>query len=417
MSQPPPPDPSPRRLAGKRVTLCVTGSIAAYKAVLLLRLLQKEGAELELVLTRSATEFVGVATFSGLLGKTPHLEMFDAERAGELHVELARRSDVLVIAPATADVMARLAGGRADDLTSALVLCARCPIVIAPAMHPNMWENLATRRNVELLQQDGRVRFAGPLRGEVASGEVGVGRMAEPEQVLGAIAGALAPATLLRRHIVVTAGPTTEDLDPVRTLTNRSSGKMGFAIAERAAQLGARVTLIAGPVTLPTPLGVTRVDVRSALAMRTALWQALHPDLSAADALIMCAAVADYRPAQAHAAKLKRTDASLKLELVPNPDLVREIGEARSDVRPVLVGFALETDTGAKLLERAREKLSRKHLDFIVANNAEDSIGRDAIRAVLVGSKDSEELSQMPKFQAADRILAWVAARLRETGR
>lgn len=403
-------DPAPR-LQGKRVTLCVTGSIAAYKAVVLLRLLRKEGAEVEVVLSRSATQFVGAATFAGLNGRPPFLDMF-SPAGGELHVELGGCSDLLLIVPATADVIARLAAGRADDLIAALALASRCPVLIAPAMHPNMWDHPATQRNVGALLADGRVSFVGPTVGEVASGDVGQGRMAEPEVMLARTVAALRAATLGGRHLVVTAGPTAEDLDPVRYFGNRSSGKMGFAIAERAAARGGRVTLIAGPVALPTPPGVVRVDVRSALSMRAALWEALGAELSAADALIMAAAVADYRPAETHATKLKRSAASLQLDLTPNPDLLAEIGHARTSSLPILVGFALETDDDEGLLRYARAKLVSKRVDLVVANRAEESLGRDAVRALLVTGENCSELRAMPKTEAADRILDWVSDRL-----
>lgn len=405
------------KLAGKRVTVCVTGSIAAYKAVLLVRLLLKEGAEVEVVLTESGARFVGAPTFSGLTGKPVLRDMFDPEKGGELHVELAARSDLIVIAPATADLLARLAAGRADDLLTALALCARSPILVAPAMHPNMWSHPATQRNVAALEADRRVALVGPVEGEVASGEVGVGRMAEPETILGHVLGRLSKATLRGRHIVVSAGPTAEDIDPVRFLSNRSSGKMGFAIAECAAAHGAKVTLIAGPVNLPTPPGVQRVDVRSAMAMRSALWQALHPDLKNADALIMAAAVADYRPAEVHATKIKRSAEPTALELVPNADLLAEIGEARRSEMPVLVGFALETESPERVIQNARTKLAQKRVDLVVANHADESIGRDDVRIVLVGVRDAEPLEPMPKYAAAERIIDWVAARLRSVAR
>jgi phosphopantothenoylcysteine decarboxylase/phosphopantothenate--cysteine ligase len=404
-------------LTGKRITLCVTGSIAAYKAATLLRLLLKEGADVEVVMSRGASEFVGAATFAGLSGKAPHSEMFTSPAGGELHVQLAARSDLVLVAPATADIIARLAAGRADDLVTALALCAECPLLVVPAMHPNMWEHPATQRNASTLAKDMRAAFVGPVRGEVASGDVGLGRMAEPDVILGFVVAQLTQSTLRRRHIVISAGPTAEDIDPVRTLSNRSSGKMGFAIAERAAMHGAKVTLITGPVALPTPPGVTRIDVRSALAMRGALWQALHPDLSAADALIMAAAVADYRPAQTHASKIKRTQDAIQLELVPNPDLLAEIGEARQGEFPVLIGFALETDSDERVAARAREKLIKKKVDLIVANHADESLGLDHVRARLVTPRDCHELASMPKEDAADQLLAWVATRLREVGR
>jgi phosphopantothenoylcysteine decarboxylase/phosphopantothenate--cysteine ligase len=402
------------RLAGTRITLCVTGSVAAYKAVLLLRALKLEGAELEVVLTRSGAEFVGAATFAGLTGKAPHTTMFSDSASGELHVELAQRTDLLLIAPATADVLARLAQGRADDLLTATALCATCPVLVAPAMHPSMWAHPATQRNVALLAADRRVGFVGPVEGEVASGDVGVGRLAEPDVIVSFVIAQLSSGSLRGRHIVVSAGPTAEDIDPVRFISNRSSGKMGFALAERAAAHGAKVTLIAGPVALATPAGVTRIDVRSALAMRGALWQALKPDLSGADALIMTAAVADYRPAETHASKLKRGVSSIGLELVPNDDLLAEIGAAREAKRPVLVGFALETETDEKLVNAARAKLAKKRVDLVVANHPDSSIAKDQISGSLVGVRDAESFGPLAKHEAADRILDFVAKRLQD---
>ncbi len=402
------------RLRGKRITLCVTGSVAAYKAVLLLRSLQQEGADVEVVLTRSATEFVGTATFSGLLGRAPHTSMFADGLSGELHVALAQRSDLLLIAPATADVLARLAQGRADDLLTATALCARCPVLVAPAMHPSMWSHPATQRNVQTLVTDQRVGFVGPVEGEVASGDVGLGRLAEPEVILSFVIAQLSSGSLRGRHVVISAGPTAEDIDPVRFISNRSSGKMGFALAERAAAHGAKVTLVAGPVSLATPAGVTRVDVRSALAMRGAIWQALKPDLSGADALIMTAAVADYRPAETYASKLKRGETSIDLELVPNTDLLAEIGAARRATRPLLIGFALETESGERLVNAARDKLARKRVDMVFANHPDTSIGRDNISGSMVGVRDAQAIGPIPKRDAADRILDFVATELQK---
>jgi phosphopantothenoylcysteine decarboxylase/phosphopantothenate--cysteine ligase len=402
------------RLSGKHITLCVTGSIAAYKAVLLLRALQKEGAQLDVVLTKSAAEMVGPATFAGLTGRAPYQSMFDDNLAGELHVELAKKSDLILIAPATADTLARLAQGRADDLLGATALCATCPVLVAPAMHPGMWSHPATQRNVRTLAEDRRVGFVGPVEGEVASGDVGLGRFAEPETILSFVIAQLTSATLRGRHVVVTAGPTAEDIDPVRFISNRSSGKMGFALAERAAAHGARVTLIAGPVSLDTPAGVTRIDVRSALAMRGALWQAVKPDLSGADALIMTAAVADYRPAETHASKLKRGVDGIGLELVPNDDLLAEIGAARKARHPILVGFALETETDERLIQAARGKLAKKRVDLVVANHPDSSIGKDQITGNLVSVRDAEPFGPISKHEAADRILEVVATQLAE---
>jgi len=413
-SPPPAPSSSPQRFAGKRITVCVTGSVAAYKAVQLVRALQKDGAFVEVVLTRAAREFVGAATFSGLTGRRVLSDMFDADQPGEVHVNLAARSDMILVVPATADILARLAGGRADDLVTAVVLCATCPVLVAPAMHPSMWSHPATQRNVATLVADRRVGFVGPTHGVVASGDIGLGRMAEPEHIVQLASAQFSGISLAGKHIVISAGPTVEDLDPVRFVGNRSSGKMGFALAERAAALGAKVTLVAGPVNLPTPVAVQRIDVRGALSMRSALWQALSPDLSGADALIMTAAVADYRPAQSYSTKLKRGPEPLTLELLPNPDLLAEIGHARKDKTPVLVGFALETDVDEKVISLARGKLASKHVDLVVANHASESLGKDDIRAMLVSPTDCSPLPLLSKEQAADRILGWLAARLGE---
>jgi phosphopantothenoylcysteine decarboxylase/phosphopantothenate--cysteine ligase len=412
----PPPTPvvTPKRFAGKRITVCVTGSVAAYKAVLLVRTLLKDGAVVDVVLTHSAREFVGAATFSALTGRRVFTDMFDAEQPGEVHLELAASCDLILVVPATADVLARFAGGRADDLITALMLCATCPILVAPAMHPEMWRHPATQRNVATLVSDRRIGFVGPTFGEVASGAIGLGRMAEPDQIAQQASAQFAGISLSGKHIVISAGPTVEDLDPVRYVGNRSSGKMGFALAERAKVFGAKVTLIAGPVNLPTPPGVQRIDVRSTLSMRSALWQAMSPDLSAADALIMTAAVADYRPAQSHSTKLKRGPEPMSIELLPNPDLLEEIGHARKDNKPVLIGFALETDVDEKLIQLARGKLATKHVDLVVANHASESLGKDDIRAMLVSPTDCSPLPVLSKEQAADRILAWLAGRLRD---
>jgi phosphopantothenoylcysteine decarboxylase/phosphopantothenate--cysteine ligase len=389
----------------------VTGSIAAYKAVELARLLVKAGAKVLPVMTASAARFVGPVTLAGITGEAVASDMWDASFAGEMHVRIAQRVEAVAIVPATADVLARLAHGRADDLVTALALCARGPVLAAPAMHPRMWEHPATQRNVAELGAQKRLTLVGPVNGEVASGESGLGRMAEPEAIAAAIAAALAPRDLAGLRVVVTAGPTLEDVDPVRFLGNRSTGKMGFAIAERAAARGAEVTLVAGPVTLPTPHGVKRVDVRGAVTMRQALWQALGVDLSRADALVMAAAVADHRPAETSATKVKKNgDERVTLELVRNPDLLAEVGAARAGAKPVLVGFALETEGGDALVAYARRKLAEKRVDVVVANEAGDSFGREDNRAMLVGAADVQPLPTMSKTALADVVLDRVRA-------
>lgn len=396
------------RLADKRVALCVTGSIAAYKACELARLLIKSGAQVQAVMTHSALEFVGAATLAGITGKPVAVNMF-GNTAGESHVTLSAQCDVLVIAPATADLLARLATGRADDLVTATALCAHCPIIVAPAMHPSMWEHPATQRNVEQLRADGRVRFVGPVRGEVASGDVGLGRFADPELILHAVLCALLPQDLRDRHVVVSAGPTLEDLDPVRYLGNRSSGKMGFAIARAAAQRGAKVTLVAGPTHLPSPPDVTRIDVRSAQSMRVAIWEALGAQLDRADILVMAAAVSDFRFSEITKEKLKRSPDTRIPQLAMNPDILAEIGAARSGSRPLLVGFAVETDAQA-LVASARKKLSSKRVDLVVANLANESLGLDESRVTLVTPERELPLPTASKSDLAMQILDWVAS-------
>jgi phosphopantothenoylcysteine decarboxylase/phosphopantothenate--cysteine ligase len=398
-------------LAGRRITLCVTGSIAAYKAVDLVRLLTKQGAHVQVVMTRSAAQFVGAALFSGITGRPALCEMFGGFAAGESHVPLGTDSDLIIIAPATADILARLAQGRADDLVTATALCARCKIVVAPAMHPAMWEHPATQRNVDQLRRDRRVNIVGPDFGEVASGETGVGRLASVEHILYRSCALLSRQDLAGRHVVISAGPTLEDLDPVRFLGNRSSGKMGFAVAQSAARRGARVTLVAGPTFLATPFDVERVDVRSASDMREALWAALGSDLQHADALVMAAAVGDYHVRHPQSQKIRRNAEGCTLELAANPDILAEIGSHRSKSLPVLVGFAVETDT-VTLVESARRKLLAKGVDLVVANLAADAFGRDDNRATLVSASADVPIAMSSKGELANHILQWVAESL-----
>ena len=410
------------------VVLGVSGSIAAYKAVEVVRLLGRAGVRVLPAMTASAQRFLGAATLAGITGERVSSDMWDpgivgrnAAAApggapaplGEIHVELARLADLVVFAPATADLLAAMAHGFAGDVVRALALSARSPILVAPAMHPRMWSHPATQRNVRQLAADGRVQFIGPVDGPVASGETGVGRMAEPSDIAAAALALLARrADLAGTHVVVTAGPTVEDIDPVRFLSNRSSGRMGFAIAGRAAARGARVTLVAGPVTLATPFGVTRIDVRSAAELARALAEVLGADLCGADALVMAAAVADYRVAAPASEKLKRSAADLALVLTPNPDVLAGIGAARRGDRPMLVGFALETVAGEALATVARHKLEHKRVDLVVANSA-TTLDRPDNDALLVTHDAVEALGSLPKHDLADRILDRVAARCR----
>lgn len=394
-------------LAGKTVALAITGSIAAYKAVEVARLLMAEGARVLPLMTRSASHFIGETTFSGISGEPIATSMWDSSYPGEMHVKIADEAALVLVVPATADILARMASGRADDLVTALVLCAKGPVLVAPAMHSRMWLHPATQRNVAQLVEDG-VGFVGPEDGPLASGESGIGRMASPSEIVATARHALAPKDLKGLRLVVTAGPTVEDLDPVRFLGNRSTGRMGFALAEQAAARGASVSLVSGPVDLPTPRGVERLDVRGALSMRDALASLLGPQLSGADALIMAAAVADYRPSQIAPQKIKKEGERATIELTKNPDLLAEIGAMRRGPSPILVGFALETGSGEDVLAYARGKLERKRVDFVVANHASDSLGKETNRASFVFADRVEPLDELSKRLLAGRILDMV---------
>jgi phosphopantothenoylcysteine decarboxylase / phosphopantothenate---cysteine ligase len=398
-------------MAGKTVALCVTGSIAAYKAVELARLFIKAGAKVIPVMTTSAQKFVGAPTFVGICGERVYEDMWDPSFDGEMHIAIANRADAIVVLPATADFLARVAQGRADDLICALILSAKGPVFVAPAMHPRMWSNPATVASVETINAHGRVQFVGPVEGEVASGERGVGRMAEPAAMLEAVEQALAfGSDYSDKHVLVSAGPTIEDLDPVRFLGNRSTGKMGFAIAEAAAARGATVTLVAGPVSLPTPAGnVTRVDVRSALEMRDAIRSAAGDNLKKIDALVMSAAVADYRPKEISDSKIKKSGDEATINLLKNPDILAEIGALRgSRTSPVLIGFAVETGDDASVISYAQKKLTQKNVDLVVANAAGDSFGKEDNRVILVSKNGEEKLATMSKRALAHELLTRV---------
>ncbi|HMI83501.1 MAG TPA: bifunctional phosphopantothenoylcysteine decarboxylase/phosphopantothenate--cysteine ligase CoaBC [Polyangiaceae bacterium] len=395
----------------RKVALAVCGSIAAYKAVVVARELVGHGVAVTPIMTESATHFVGPLTLSGICGKAVVRDMFDPSYSGEVHVDLGQNVDLVLIAPATADVLARLASGRADDVVTALALSAPCPVLVAPAMHARMWHHPATQRNVAALRADGRVKFVGPVDGPLASGESGMGRLADPDAIVTAALLLLAKRRdLAGFRMVVTAGPTVEDLDPVRFLSNRSSGRMGFAVAERAAARGAKVTLVTGPVELLTPAGVERIDVRSAREMKAGIDAALGPALGGAEALIMSAAVADYAPREQYAHKMKKAGDTVSLELVKNPDLLAEVGAARTGARPVLVGFAVETAEPDILVAYAQKKLREKKVDLMVANPAADSFALDTNRATFVTESAAEALPLMSKSDLADQILDRVCA-------
>lgn len=353
-------------LTNKHILLGVTGGIAAYKSADLVRRLREHGAEVQVVMTKSACEFITPLTLQALSGRPVHIELLDpATEAGMSHIELARWSDVILVAPATANFLARLAHGLADDLLAAVALAAAVPIVAAPAMNQQMWRNPATQANIQMLITRG-IGLAGPAAGEQVCGEWGPGRMLEPLEIVNAVIAVFETGTLDGMHVMVTAGPTQEAIDPIRFISNRSSGRMGYAIARAAREAGAQVTLVSGPVSLPVPDRVKIIPVRTAEQMRAAvLAQASDQEI-----FISAAAVADYRCAEVSGAKIKKSDADLVLALRKNPDIIAEV--ARLPKPPYTVGFAAETDA---VLENAGVKLREKGLDMIAANRVGDGLG------------------------------------------
>ena len=393
-------------LANLRIVLGVTGSISAYKAADLASKLRQAGATVEVIMTRAATQFITPLTFQSLTGLPVVVDMFSAAEP-EAHVEVGRRADALVIAPATADCIANLAHGQTPDMVTLTALATTAPVLLAPAMDSQMWENAATQANVQTLRDRG-VTFIGPMAGRLASGRIGAGRLAEPQQVIGALRALLGQRSgdFVGRHVVVSAGPTQEPIDPVRYIGNRSSGKMGFAIAEAARDRGARVTLVSGPVALETPFGVDRMDVRSVSEMLVALQQATIES----DAIIMAAAPADFRAAITADHKLKKTDGadSMTLELAKNPDILATLPGGG-----IRVGFAAET---RNLADYAKAKLATKRLHFIVANDvsaAGSGFGTETNQVTIFHDDGRiEALPLLSKYAVAHAILDRVAARL-----
>jgi len=347
-------------MRGKRILLGVTGGIAAYKSADLVRRLRERGAEVQVVMTAGAREFVTPTTFQALSGRPVRTDLWDAAAEAAMgHIELARWADLLLVAPATADVIARLAHGMADDLLTTVALATSAPVALAPAMNHLMWVNAATQANVALLQQRG-VRLLGPAVGDQACGETGPGRMLEPLDIVAGVAPVLRrEGPLSGQRVIVTAGPTRECIDPVRFISNRSSGKMGFAVAQSLQEAGAEVVLVSGPVSLPTPLGVRRVDVESSEQMHAAVLR----ELPGTAIFVGTAAVADYRPAQCATQKIKKTTDTLGLELLRTVDILAHV--SASNPRPFVVGFAAETTA---VEQHARAKLMAKNLDMIAAN-------------------------------------------------
>jgi len=394
-------------LKGKRLVLGVTGGVAAYKAAELARLFVKDGAEVHAVLTQSGARFVTPATFQALTGRPAWTDMWDARMPDNMaHIDLSRGADAIVVAPASADFLAKLAHGLADDLLSTLCLARDCPLIVAPAMNRQMWENPATQRNKSQLAQDG-VIVLGPACGEQACGETGPGRMLEAAELHDAVVGFFQPKVLAGRRVLLTAGPTFEALDPVRGLTNLSSGRMGFALARAARDAGASVTLVSGPVALPTPAGVVRVDVLSAGEMREAVLRHVRET----DIFIGVAAVADYRPEQTVAQKIKKAAQPLTLTLQPNLDILAEI--AALPQPPFCVGFAAESEN---LDEYAQGKRLAKKLPLVVGNLLRHGLGGDDNTVVMFDDRGRHPLGPAPKIEIARGIVAHIDQMLAGNG-
>jgi phosphopantothenoylcysteine decarboxylase/phosphopantothenate--cysteine ligase len=393
-------------LAERRILLGVTGGIAAYKAAEFTRLLTGAGAQVRVVMTRAAQDFVGALTFQALSGEKVHTDLLDPDAEAAMgHIELARWADLVVIAPASADCIARMAHGHADDLLTTICLATESPVAIAPAMNQAMWAHQATADNVETLRARG-VAILGPASGDQACGETGSGRMREPAELLGDCVELLGPQVLSGQHVLITAGPTREALDPVRYLSNHSSGRMGYAIAASAARAGARVTLISGPVQRPTPAGIERIGVESAREMQTAV----EARIDAADIFIATAAVADYRPAEIAERKIKKGDEDGRtLALARNPDILAQAC-ARSP-RPYCVGFAAETDAVA---DNAQAKRHSKGADLICANTVGAGVGFGDVDSTLdlFDDRGSVRLGPADKETLARDLIAAIAERL-----
>ncbi len=391
-------------LSGKRIVLGVTGGIAAYKSAELVRLLVKQGAEVHVAMTEAGTRFVTPVTFQALSGHTVFTDQWDARMANNMpHIDLTRGADALLIAPASADFMAKLAHGLADDLLSTLTLARDCPLLLAPAMNRQMWQNPATQRNVATLRADG-VTLLGPASGEQACGETGAGRMLEAAEILEDLIAFFQPKPLSGRSLLITAGPTFEAIDPVRGITNLSSGKMGFALARAARDAGAEVTLVCGPVSQPTPRGVTRVDVVSALDMHAAVMERV----ASQDVFIGVAAVADYRPQLAADHKLKKDDGDLPpIALIRNPDILADVAALAKP--PLCVGFAAESRDLAAYAEKKRKS---KKIPLIVGNLIQDGFGGDDNRLVLYDAHGETPLPPGSKLELSRRLVAHIALML-----
>src|SRR5207253_2368517 len=391
-------------LTGKKLLLGITGGIAAYKAAELARLLVTRGADVRVAMTEAAARFITPTTMQALSGQAVWTDLWDARVADAMgHIELSRDRDLVAVVPASADFIAKLATGLADDLLSSLCLARRCPLVVAPAMNVEMWQNAATQRNVARLAEDG-VTLAGPAAGDQACGEIGLGRMLEPAQIAAEIEALLAPKALAGKRVLVTAGPTEEPVDPVRVLTNSSSGKMGYAVARAAHEAGAEVTLVSGPVALATPPGVSRIDVRTAEEMFAAVKKAAPQS----DVFISVAAVADYRAKNPSTQKIKKANGRpVTLELEENPDILAYVAGMKNG--PFCVGFAAESE---KLDQHAKEKRATKNLPLLAANLVQDALGADTNSIVLYDDRGEHPLGTGAKLELARKLVEHVARML-----
>jgi len=396
-------------LKGKRILLGVTGGIAAYKAAVLARALGKAGCDVRVVMTEAATRFVTPVTLQALTGQTVWTDLWDPRVADNMsHIELSRDRDLILIAPASADFLAKIALGVADDLLSTLVLARRCGLMVAPAMNVEMWENPATQRNLRTLRGDG-IAFAGPAAGDQACGETGMGRMLEATQILVEVEAWFQPKLLAGKRVLVTAGPTEEPIDPVRVITNSSSGKMGFAVARAAREAGASVTLISGPVALETPQGVARVDVRSAQQM----FNEVKAAVEGSDIFIAVAAVADWKLKKVFDKKIKKTSGRAPvLEFEENPDILAWVAARKKP--PFCVGFAAESE---KVEENAKAKRAKKGVPLIAANLAQEALGADENAITLFDARGKHSLGRGPKLEQARKLLAHVAGMLQKAKR
>ena len=387
----------------QRVVLGVTGGIAAYKAAELTRLLVKDGCTVDVVMTEAATRFVTSTTFQALSGRPVVSDLWASGASDAMgHIAISRGADAIIVAPASADFLAKLAHGSADDLLSTLCLARECPLLVAPAMNRQMWGNAATQRNTAILRGDG-VIVLGPDSGEQACGEVGDGRMVEPSALFESLMALVQPKVLAGKRVLLTAGPTFEAIDPVRGITNSSSGKMGFALAQAAVEAGAKVTLIAGPTCMSTPTLVDRIDVVSAAQMANAV----DAHIQGQDVFIGVAAVADYTPENQALQKIKKDGSILTLNLKPTDDILSRVSAMANP--PFCVGFAAETQDVETLAEQKR---TRKQLPLLVANRAQDALGRDDNEVILLDEKGAHRIPRMDKLSLARRLVAEIAARI-----